>query len=555
MQDVGNHSEQFGNNSFSSNVGAGSIPALELVGITKKFGPVTANYDVNFNLMPGEVHCLCGENGAGKSTLMNILYGLLSPTEGEIRMNGRPVQINGPRHAIDLGIGMVHQHFMLVPVFTVAENIVLGSEPVKGNVLDIPSAEDRVRELSDRYGLAVDPSARVENITVGQQQRAEILKALYRKAKILILDEPTAVLTPQEILDLLDVIRQLRSEGISVIMITHKLKEVLSIADRVSVLRRGTMVGTVPCAGQTEESLARMMVGRDVLLTVDKEEAIPERPVLTIENLVVKDDRGLEAVKGANFSVHAGEIVALAGIDGNGQSEIIDAIAGLRTPESGRIEIDGEDVTGMKPREVSEHGFAHVPEDRHRRGLVLDFNLAENLILHDYSSDEVSRRGVIDRQAVNERADRLLEEFDVRGGDRRALAKGLSGGNQQKVVIAREIQRDPTFLIAAQPTRGVDIGAIEFIHKRIVEERDAGKGVLLVSLEMEEVLGLADRIIVIFEGQIVAEFLAGEADEQTLGLAMVGSAPVEEKQTTQFESKAHFPQKINSLQQPSGAAQ
>ena len=503
---------------------AGAVtPVLELRNITKRYGEVLANSNVNFDLLPGEVHCLCGENGAGKSTLMNMLYGLVSPTEGDFLMNGAPVAINGPRHAIDLGIGMVHQHFMLIPVFTVAENIVLADEPTTGMAIDLNAANERVRALSEQYGLAVNPSERVENITVGQQQRAEILKALYRKARVLILDEPTAVLTPQEIDDLLGVIRKLRSEGMSIIMISHKLREVLSIADRISVLRRGTMVGTVPAAGQTEDSLAQMMVGREVLLQVDKTEAVPERPVLSIRNLVVRDDRDLEAVKGASFDVHAGEIVALAGIDGNGQSEVIDAITGLRHSESGSIVLDGTDITGMSPHEVSSHGVAHIPEDRHARGLVLDFSLAENLILHDYNSAEISRAGIIDQAAVGDRATRLLEQFDVRGGGPEAHARGLSGGNQQKVVIAREIQRDPELLIAAQPTRGVDVGAIEFIHRRLIEERDAGKAVLLVSLEMEEVLGLADRIIVIFEGAIVAEFEQGEADEKRLGLAMTGT--------------------------------
>ncbi len=503
---------------------SGELPALELRGISKRFGDFYANRNVNIDLRPGEVHCLCGENGAGKSTMMNMLYGLLQPTEGQILMNGRPVEINGPRHAIDLGIGMVHQHFMLIPVFTVAENIVLADEPTVGAQIDFAAAVDQVRQLSDRYGLQVDPTARVENITVGQQQRAEILKALFRKAKILILDEPTAVLTPQEIEELLTIIRQLRDEGMSIIMITHKLGEVLSIADRISVLRRGQMIGTVPVEGQTEASIARMMVGRDVVLTVDKEEAVPERPVLQLRNLWVKDDRELDAVRGATFDVHAGEIVALAGIDGNGQSELIDAIAGLRRVEQGDIVLDGEVATNLTPHDISGMGLGHIAEDRHKRGLVLDFNLKENLILHDWDSPEIVSRGIIDQEAVEERAGRLLEQFDVRsGGGAESIARSLSGGNQQKVVIAREIQRDPTLLIAAQPTRGVDIGAIEFIHKRLVEERDAGKAVLLVSLEMHEVLGLADRIIVIFEGEIVAEFAGGAVDEQTLGLAMVGT--------------------------------
>ncbi|MCW2923864.1 MAG: transporter ATP-binding protein [Thermoleophilia bacterium] len=497
---------------------------LELKDVSKRFGEFYANRGVNFDLRAGEVHCLCGENGAGKSTMMNMLYGLLEPTEGTISMDGAPVHIGGPRHAIDLGIGMVHQHFMLIPVFTVAENIVLADEPTQGMTLDIKAAEARVRELSDRYGLSVDPSARVQDITVGQQQRAEILKALYRRARILILDEPTAVLTPQEIEELLRVIGLLRDEGMSIIMITHKLKEVLSIADRISVLRRGEMVGTVPREGQTEASIANMMVGRDVLLKVDKTESIPERPVLTVQDLWVKDDRDLDAVRGASFEVHAGEIVGVAGIDGNGQEELVDAIAGLRPIQRGRITLDGEDITGLSPHEVSEAGLGHIPQDRHRRGMVLDFDLRENVMLHDWDKRDMVRFGIIDRAASAERAETLCDMYDVRsGGGIGSRAGSLSGGNQQKLVIAREIQRDPKLLIAAQPTRGVDIGAIEFIHRRLVEERDAGTAVLLVSLEMSEVLSLSDRIVVIFEGEIVAEFEGGRVDEQRLGMAMIGS--------------------------------
>ena len=505
-------------------VAGADAPILELRGVSKRFGDFYANRNVDFDLRPGEVHCLCGENGAGKSTMMNMLYGLLEPSEGQMTMDGRPVEIHGPRHAIDLGIGMVHQHFMLIPVFTVAENIVLADEPKQGSSLDMNAANQRVRELSDRYGLSVDPTALVQNITVGQQQRAEILKALYRRARILILDEPTAVLTPQEIEELLTVIRQLRDEGMSIIMITHKLKEVLSIADRISVLRRGEMVGTVPAAGQTESSIANMMVGREVLLRVDKGESIPERPVLQLRDVWAKDERELDAVRGVTFDVHAGEIVALAGIDGNGQSELVDTIAGLRHVERGEITLDGERITNLSVHEISEAGLGHIPEDRHRRGMVLDFDLRENAILHDWDKPDLVRFGIIDRGACAERAQMLCDMYDVRSGAGIvARAGSLSGGNQQKLVIAREIQRDPKLLIAAQPTRGVDIGAIEFIHKRLVEERDAGTAVLLVSLEMQEVLSLADRIFVIFEGRIVAEFEGGTVDEQGLGMAMIGS--------------------------------
>jgi simple sugar transport system ATP-binding protein len=514
-------------NATTGGTTASSQPILQLSGISKRFGDFYANKDVNFDLRAGEVHCLVGENGAGKSTMMNMLYGLLQQTEGTISMDGQVVEINGPRHAIDLGIGMVHQHFMLIPVFTVAENIVLADEPTQGALLDLKAAEQQVAELSDRYGLKVDPAALVENITVGQQQRAEILKALFRRARILILDEPTAVLTPQEIDELLSVVRQLRDEGMSIIMISHKLKEVLSIADRISVLRRGEMVGTVDADGQTEASLARMMVGRDVLLRVDKGESIPERPVLQLQDVWVKDDRLLDAVRGVSFEVHAGEIVALAGIDGNGQEELVDAIAGLRAMQRGRIVIDGEDVTGLTPHEISDAGIGHIPQDRLRRGMIVDMDVRENAILHDWDKPDIVRFGVIDRTASAERAQMLVDMYDVRTGAGIASRAGsMSGGNQQKLVIAREIQRDPKLLIAAQPTRGVDIGAIEFIHKRLVEERDAGTAVLLVSLEMQEVLSLADRIVVIFEGEIVAEFAGGTVDEQRLGLAMVGSADV-----------------------------
>ncbi|MCW2921989.1 MAG: heme transporter ATP-binding protein, partial [Thermoleophilia bacterium] len=484
-----------------------------------------ANEDVDLVVEPGQIHCLLGENGAGKSTLMNVLYGLYRPTEGRILVDGSAVAFRGPGDAMAAGIGMVHQHFMLIPVFTVAENIVLADEPTQGMALDMKAGEERVRDLSDRYGLRVDPTSLVQDITVGQQQRAEILKALYRKARILILDEPTAVLTPQEIEELLKVVRQLRDEGMSIIMITHKLKEVLSIADRISVLRRGEMVGTVECAGQTEASLAKMMVGREVLLRVDKSESIPERPVLQLRNLWVKDERLLDAVRGATFEVHAGEIVALAGIDGNGQEELVDAIAGLRKIEQGEIILDGENITGLTPHEISESGLGHIPQDRLRRGMVVDFDLRENAILHDWDKPDIVRFGIIDRSASADRAQMLVDMYDVRTGEGIGSRAGsLSGGNQQKMVIAREIQRDPKLLIAAQPTRGVDIGAIEFIHRRLVEERDAGTAVLLVSLEMQEVLSLADRIVVIFEGQIVAEFEGGRVNEQQLGLAMVGSA-------------------------------
>jgi simple sugar transport system ATP-binding protein len=497
-------------------------PLLELRGITKRFPGVLANDDVNFDLRRGEVHALLGENGAGKSTLMNILYGLYTPDEGQILLGGKPIELGSTKAAIEQGIGMVHQHFMLIPVMTVAENIVLAIEPRHGGVLmDYDAARRRVREISDRYGLAVDPDARIDRITVGQQQRVEILKALYRGAEILILDEPTAVLTPQEAQELFVVLRSLKEQGKSIIFISHKLNEVLEIADRVTTLRRGVVVDTVSAEGATEESLARMMVGREVLLRVDKKPAAPAGPLLQVESLCVIDDRGLEAVRDVSFEVRAGEIVGLAGVDANGQSELIDTIAGLRHPQSGRVVVEGKDITGASAREALEAGIGHIPEDRHRRGLVLPFSLEENLALHDYRYAPNSKGGFLNPRAIGERARRLLEEFDVRGGQPSTPAGALSGGNQQKVVLAREIDGDPKVLIAAQPTRGLDVGAIEFVHRRLVEQRDAGRAVLLVSLELEEILSLSDRILVIYEGRIVGEF-PPTATEEELGFAMTG---------------------------------
>ncbi|HEY1512281.1 MAG TPA: ABC transporter ATP-binding protein [Gaiellaceae bacterium] len=497
-------------------------PLLELRAITKRFPGVLANDDVDFDLRRGEVHALLGENGAGKSTLMNILYGLYTPDGGEILLDGRHIDLGSTKAAIEHGIGMVHQHFMLIPVMTVAENIVLATEPrYLGVLLDYDAARKRVRELSERYGLAVDPDARIDRITVGQQQRVEILKALYRGAEVLILDEPTAVLTPQEAQELFEIIRSLKSQGKSIIFISHKLNEVLDIADRITTLRRGVVVDTVPAAGATEEGLARMMVGREVLLRVDKHPASPNEPLLQVENLSVIDDRGLEAVRDVSFQVRGGEIVGLAGVDANGQSELIDAIAGLRHPASGRIVVDGRDLTHANARRALDAGVGHIPEDRHRRGLVLPFSLTENIALHSYRSAPNSRTGFLNLGAMLDHARRLLKEFDVRGGQPSTPAGALSGGNQQKVVLAREIDADPKVLIAAQPTRGLDVGAIEFVHRRLVEQRDAGRAVLLVSLELEEVLSLSDRILVIYEGRIVGEF-PPTATEEELGFAMTG---------------------------------
>jgi general nucleoside transport system ATP-binding protein len=495
---------------------------LELRGITKRFPGVLANDDVNFDLRAGEVHALLGENGAGKSTLMNILYGLYTPDEGQVILRGKPIDLGSTKAAIEHGIGMVHQHFMLIPVMTVAENIVLAIEPRHAVVLmDYDAARKRVRELSERYGLLVDPDARIDRISVGQQQRVEILKALYRGAEILILDEPTAVLTPQEAKELFEIIRSLTDQGKSIIFISHKLNEVLEVADRVTTLRRGVVVDTIDAEGATEEGLARMMVGREVLLRVDKKAAQPAEPLLQVENLSVIDDRGLETVHNVSFQVRAGEILGLAGVDANGQSELIDAIAGLRHVNSGRIVVDGHDMTNAHAKETLDAGVGHIPEDRHRRGLVLPFSLTENLALHAYRHAPNSRRGLLNLRAMVARTRKLLAEFDVRGGTPATPAFALSGGNQQKVVLAREIDGDPKVLIAAQPTRGLDVGAIEFVHRRLVEQRDAGRAVFLVSLELEEILSLSDRILVIYEGRIVGEF-PPTATEEELGFAMTG---------------------------------
>jgi simple sugar transport system ATP-binding protein len=495
---------------------------LELRGITKRFPGIVANDGIDFDLRRGEVHALLGENGAGKSTLMNVLYGLYHPDEGEIRVNGESVRMASPQEAIARGIGMVHQHFMLIPVMTVAENIVLATEPRQAGVLlDYDEARSRVRKLAGQFGFAIDPDARIQDITVGQQQRVEILKALYRKADILILDEPTAVLTPQEAGELFGILRSLQSKGMSIIFISHKLNEVLEIADRITVLRRGKLIETLPAAGATEAGLARLMVGREVLLRVEKGEPDPQEPLLRVEDLHVKDERGIEKVRGVSFDVSASEILGIAGVDGNGQTELIDAITGLLRPESGRVTVEGADVTAANARRHFDIGVGHIPEDRQRRGLILDFSIAENIGLHEFRKAPDSRFGWLFPRRLIERARRLIKEFDVRGGGPKTPGGSLSGGNQQKVILAREIDRDPRVLIAAQPTRGLDVGAIEFVHRRLVEERDEGRAVLLVSLELEEVLSLADRILVIYEGEIAGEF-PPTATEEELGVAMTG---------------------------------
>jgi general nucleoside transport system ATP-binding protein len=502
-------------------------PVLELRGITKRFPGVVANDDVDFDLKRREVHALLGENGAGKSTLMNVLYGLYHPDEGEILIKGEPVRMRSPKDAIDHGIGMVHQHFMLIPVMTVAENIVLATEPRRGGVLlDYGAARKRVEELARTFGFRIDPDARVEEITVGQEQRVEILKALYRGADILILDEPTAVLTPQEAGELFEILRTLVREGMSIIFISHKLGEVLEIADRITVLRRGKAVETVPREGATEEGLARMMVGREVLLRVEKAPAQPSESALRVDDLHVLDDRRLEAVRGLSFEVRRGEIVGVAGVDGNGQTELIEALSGLRHPSGGKVWLGNRDVTGASAGHILDLGLGHIPEDRQRRGLVLDFTLAENVALHDFDKEPNSRFGWLFPWRMVRRAAELLRQFDVRGGGPQTRAAALSGGNQQKVVLAREMSRDPKLLLAAQPTRGLDVGAIEFVHRRLVEARDRGEAVLLVSLELDEILSLSDRILVIYEGRIVAEH-GPDVTEEQLGIEMTGGRPRE----------------------------
>ncbi|MDQ3378996.1 MAG: ABC transporter ATP-binding protein [Actinomycetota bacterium] len=495
---------------------------LELRNITKQFPGVLANDRISLDLRRGEVHALLGENGAGKSTLMSILYGLYHPDEGEILIDGEPVRISSPKEAIGRGIGMVHQHFMLIPVMTVAENIVLAQEPTRAGVLlDLATARRRVADIAAQFNFAIDPQARIQNISVGQQQRVEILKALYRRADILILDEPTAVLTPQEAQELFAILKNLTREGMSIIFITHKLNEVLEIADRITVLRRGKRIDTLPAVGATEASLASLMVGRDVLLRVDKTPARPGETLLEVEGLRVLDDRELEAVRSVSFEVKAGEIVGIAGVDGNGQSELIEALTGLRPVASGEFRVGDHRLTGSSTHHILDSGIGHIPEDRQRRGLVLEFSLAENMALHDFDRPPNSRLGWLRPRYLVERAKRLLSAFDVRGGGPQTPARALSGGNQQKLVVAREVENDPRVLIAAQPTRGLDVGAIEFVHRRLVEERDEGRGVLLVSLELDEILSLSDRILVMYEGELVGEY-GPDVTEEELGIAMLG---------------------------------
>jgi simple sugar transport system ATP-binding protein len=504
--------------------------ALQATGITKRFPGVLANDHVNFDLQQGEIHALLGENGAGKSTLMNILYGLYQPDGGEIRINEKPTRIHSPHDAIAQGIGMVHQHFMLVPPLTVTENIMLGQESLQpatqwlGRLgwLDRRNAARRIRALSQQYGLAVTPDALVRDLPVGVQQRVEIVKALYREANILILDEPTAVLTPQEADELFVIMRSLTQKGKSIVFITHKLREVLAVADRISVMRAGKMVGTTTPATATLESLAEMMVGRKVILQVEKRWHEAGKPALTVKNLTVRDDRQLVAVNNVSFEVRGGEILGIAGVQGNGQTELAEALAHLRPSVSGQILLAGEDITHVTPRRSTEEGVAYIPEDRQRRGLVLAYAVADNLVLSTYYRAPFAERGVRNRRAVLDHARTLIERYDVRTPDALTPTSSLSGGNQQKVIVARELSRLSQALIASQPTRGVDVGAIEFIHQRLIAVRDIGMGILLISAELDEIMALSDRIAVMYKGEIVAMLNAAEATREQLGLLMAG---------------------------------
>ncbi|HEV0134656.1 TPA: ABC transporter ATP-binding protein [Streptococcus pneumoniae] len=502
---------------------------IEMRDITKVFGGFVANDKINLHLRKGEIHALLGENGAGKSTLMNMLAGLLEPTSGEIAVNGQVVNLDSPSKAASLGIGMVHQHFMLVEAFTVAENIILGSELTKNGVLDIAGASKEIKALSERYGLAVDPSAKVADISVGAQQRVEILKTLYRGADILIFDEPTAVLTPSEIDELMAIMKNLVKEGKSIILITHKLDEIRAVSDRVTVIRRGKSIETVEIAGATNADLAEMMVGRSVSFKTEKQASKTKEVVLSIKDLVVNENRGVPAVKNLSLDVRAGEIVGIAGIDGNGQSELIQAITGLRKVESGSIELKGDSIVGLHPRQITELSVGHVPEDRHRDGLILEMMISENIALQTYYKEPHSKNGILNYSNITSYAKKLMEEFDVRAASELVPAAALSGGNQQKAIIAREIDRDPDLLIVSQPTRGLDVGAIEYIHKRLIEERDNGKAVLVVSFELDEILNVSDRIAVIHDGKIQGIVSPETTNKQELGVLMAGGNLGKEK--------------------------
>ena len=505
---------------------------IEMLHITKEFPGIKANDDITLQLRKGEVHALLGENGAGKSTLMSVLFGLYQPEQGKILKNGKEVAIRNPNDANALGIGMVHQHFKLVECFTVLDNIILGAEPRKGIVVNREEARKRVLELSEKYGLKVDPDAKVEDISVGMQQRVEILKMLYRDNEILIFDEPTAVLTPQEIDELMDIMRSFRAEGKSILFITHKLAEIKAVADRCSILRKGKYMGTVDVANTSVEEMSRLMVGRDVKMVSDKKQMTPGETILKVENLTVPSRvHKNNAVKNVSLEVHAGEIVCLAGIEGNGQTEFVYAVTGLEKPSAGTITLCGKDISKLSIRERGRLGMAHIPEDRHKHGLVLDYTLENNLVLQRYWDKEFQGAGFIKSGAVRDYSDRLIEQYDVRSGQgSTTVTRSMSGGNQQKAIIAREIERNPQLLVAVQPTRGLDVGAIEYIHSQIIAQRDAGKAVLLVSLELDEVMNLSDRILVMYEGEIVGEFDPKTTDVQTLGLYMAGAKRMDKEE-------------------------
>ena len=503
--------------------------AIEMKNITKKFGDFTANDNIDLTVHKGEIHALLGENGAGKSTLMNVLYGLYAPTSGDIYIDGKKVSITNPNVAIKNGIGMVHQHFMLVDTFTVVENIILGMETTNGAVLDIKKATKNVEEISKKYGLLVDPHAKIQDISVGMQQRVEILKALYRGADILILDEPTAVLTPQEIDELINIIHSLADQGKTIIIITHKLKEIKAVADYCTIIRRGKKIDTVKVEDVNEENLAEMMVGREVSFVTDKKPVNRGKKILDINDILIKDNRKLNAVNGLSLELHSGEILGIAGVDGNGQSELIEGITGLRHIESGNVILDGKDITNKTPFEIINSGLSNIPEDRQKRGLVLDFTIAENMILENYHKEPFSKKGRLNHRAIENFSKELIEKFDVRPNNPSQKAGALSGGNQQKVIIAREVTNNPEVLIAAQPTRGLDVGAIEYVHRYLIEQRDNGKAVLLISFELDEVINLSDRIAVIYEGKIVDIIDSKDADERKLGLLMAGGGADNEK--------------------------
>lgn len=509
---------------------------IEMIDITKEFGNFKANDGINLSIRKGEVHALLGENGAGKSTLMNILSGLLEPTSGEIKINGETVKITSPNVANQLGIGMVHQHFMLVGKFTVTENIMLGKEISHSGYINIKKAQKKVQELSDHYKLSVNPNALVRDISVGMEQRVEILKTLYRGADILIFDEPTAVLTPQEIDELIQIMRQLTLEGKSIILITHKLDEIKQVADRCTVIRRGESIDTVDVDKVSTQNLADMMVGRQVQFKTVKEPSNPKEVVLDIEHLTVKDSRNVTVVDDLDLSIRGGEIIGLAGIDGNGQSELIQAITGLRSVTTGSIKIKDIDITNQSPRFITESGVGHIPEDRQKYGLILQLTLDKNMVLESYYKAPFSKHGILNDQAITEYAKRLIDEFDVRTTSEKSIAGSLSGGNQQKAIIAREVDKNPDLLIAAQPTRGLDVGAIEYIHKRLIEQRDQGKAVLLMSFELDEIFNLSDKIAVMYDGKIVKVLNASETDESEIGLLMAGSSKEDKETATEEEA-------------------